>query len=208
MPTPLGIISSAFVPPSAGLFLVDDCDNFTDAPWVIAGSPTIAAAKNGNGFSIPNGSSNGVSFNIPAGKQTDTLTVGCWIKWGTFVATQNVMEFRGDGGTVVHCALRTGSDGSLHIARVGGTAIGGTAPAGTVVVGTWYYLEASVKLHDTIGTATIRVDGVQVVTGTGDTKNTSTGTVFDQFGFKGGASTTTWLIDDVYLRNDATFGLS
>lgn len=174
--------------------------------WIIAGSVSVSAGLTGTAATFPNGSSNGISYNISVSKQFDTIIVGAAMKFGTFVATQNVFEFRGDGGTVVHCALRTGSDGSLHVARIGGSAIGGTAPAGTITVGTWYYIEVKVKLHDTLGTAEVRVNGSTVVSGTGDTRNTSSGAVFDQFGIKSGASTTTWYVDDLYISMGPGFG--
>lgn len=191
------------------LLVNDPCDNFTAAPWTVAGTVAVTASGHtGNGFSFASGSANFASYNLAPGDQTDTMTVGCWLKLGTLNATQDVLDFRSDAGVTNHCALRVGTNGIINVQRIGGAVIGTSSPVGVIAINTWYFVEAQVKLHDTLGTATVRVNGVAVAGGSGDTKNSGTKTVFDQFRLASTGAITTWFVDDVYVRNDATFGVA
>jgi hypothetical protein len=194
---------------AGGRILLEDCENFTDAPWTTAGSPSIVAARTGNGFSIPAANTNQVSYSIPSGDQTDLLVFGGYLKWTAISSTPiEVIRFRSDTNTVTHIALRLQqnpgpSTGQFLIYR--GTSSLATSPTSTVTTGTWYLIELRVKLHDTLGTAELFVDGVSKATFSGDTKNGGTKTVFDAvqlIGATGGA----YLADDIYIRNDATLG--
>jgi hypothetical protein len=188
------------------LILNDTCDNF--AAWTTAGSPTIAAALHGNGFSIPSGTASKLSYNLAGGHQTDTMTVGFNVRWSVLPAgvAATFIEWRSDTGATIHDELRVQNTGALRFFR-SGTLLAQSAD-GIVAINTWYYIEASVKLSDTVGTVNIKVNGTSVASaGPVDTKNAGTKTVFDQFQIHGMGSTGVFLVDDVYIRNDAAFGV-
>lgn len=186
----------------------DPCDNFTAAPWTTAGTPTVVAGGHtGNGFNFPSGSGNTITYTVAAGNQTDTFTVGGWFKFATFPALQQVVQFRTDAGATLNSHLTVASGGILGF-RVGAITPVSSAP-GTIVVGTWYYIEVSTRMHDTLGTATIKVNGVTVASGTSlDTRSATVGTVIDAITIASAASISPWQVDDIYIRNDATFGSS
>ncbi|MET0786487.1 MAG: hypothetical protein ABWY25_07275, partial [Paenisporosarcina sp.] len=69
----------------------------------------------------------------------------------------------------------------------------------------WYRIEFAAKLHDTTGSLEMRIDGVVVATISGtDTKSGGTKSVYDTISFLGGTGQT-WVIDDIYVRNDLTY---
>lgn len=207
--TSVGVMASG-ANAGVGAILLEDCDNFTDAPWVVAGSVVVTAGGfTGNGFSIPASGAATVSYDIPAPQQTDQLTIGFRIKFsaipGSAVAFLNWMS---DAGATSHVTLRIyNPSGTLAFYRTSPTAVLGSVPAHGMVTGTWYYLEASLKLSDTNGQGVLHKDGIQLyaTAGNEDTKSAGTKTVFDRIRFQG-ATGLAYIVDDIYIRNDLTFG--
>jgi hypothetical protein len=190
--------------------LVDPCNNFTFAPWTIAGATSIAAALNGNGFSFPASQSNTARYDIPTPSQTDTITIGFNIRFPTLPPGLTAfLSYRSDAGATSHDTVQVDSTGQMRIARSSPSqTLGLPSAANTILVNTWYYLEATIKLSDTAGYGQVRVNGTPVITTltTEDTKSGGTKTVLDQIAFFGMPSSGTYLVDDIYVRNDATFG--
>jgi hypothetical protein len=124
---------------------------------------------------------------------------------GAFAA----FAFLSDTRATTHVTIEVtpGSSGTVKAYR--GTSGAGTllgTYTGSVVpsASTWYYLEAKVTLHDSAGTIEVKIDGVTVLSLTGqDTKNAGTKTVFDSMSWKLGNSSSQMLISDVYLCNTA-----
>ena len=95
-----------------------------------------------------------------------------------------------------------GANGQLSF-TMGAAAIASSA-TGVIVLNTWHYVEVQVKLHDTTGSATVRVDGTSVITiPTVDTKNGGTKTVYDTVRLSAGAAGNTNQYDDLYLTMGA-----
>lgn len=99
-------------------------------------------------------------------------------------------------GATVQCDVRVTSGGNFSVTR-NGTLLGTSSLA--VALGTYYFLEFKCAIADSGGTYELRVDGVVVVSGTGDTKNTANATadrvqlgLTDTFGYASN-------IDDVYV---------
>lgn len=187
------------------VLLVDPCNNLT--AWTLSGSVTVVAGGlNGNGFQYASGSTVRSVYTLPAGAQTDRLTVGLNIKIATFAAGWTVVQFRSDAAATLHTSITLDGSGNVTL-RMGAVGLV-TAPV-PLVAGTWYFIEASFRLHDTLGTATLRINGVSVGTPAVnvDTKNGGTKTVYDTVYINSIGSITAWQADDIYIRNDATFGV-
>jgi hypothetical protein len=100
-------------------------------------------------------------------------------------------------GTTVHFGVGLTSTGAVTARR--GTTVLATSADGVVNLTSWEYIEVKGTIHDSTGSYEIRVDGVNVLSGTGaDTRNGGTG-VWDRVGFAQGGSNNTWHVDDVYV---------
>ena len=193
------------------VLLQDPCDNFTAAPWVNVGGSVTASGKTGNGFSIP-ASATTVTYTIPGGSESASVTVGFWLK---FTAISGVaapfIVFRGDAGATSHCSVQAYDNGGgnckIAFYRTNPSQVLGTFSPGTPIqTNVWAYVEASMLLSDTVGTVEIRVNGAQVVSAINqDTKSAGTATVLDTIRLASGSGLSL-IVDDIYIRNDGTFG--
>jgi len=117
-----------------------------------------------------------------------------------------IVSFYADGGTVLHGGVRVVSSTTWGIYRSGTQLATFTAPAGA----TWVYVEVSATVHDSTGTITVRLNGTQVATYTGDTRNGGTATTIDRIvlGYIGGSDYAGGLpyIDDLYISDSAFLG--
>jgi hypothetical protein len=66
--------------------------------------------------------------------------------------------------------------------------------------GNWFYFEMSGTIADAGGTCTVKIDGVQVISFTGDTKNAGTSTNIDAVRLSGSNIGGVY-VDDVYVLN-------
>jgi hypothetical protein len=124
-------------------------------------------------------------------------------------AADEVYEFASDANATPHITVILDATGAVVVRR--GDYASGTILATSAVVApnlsTWYYLEAKVTLSDTVGEATVRVNGVNAVNLTGiDTKNGGTKTVIDSVTVARSKATNGTLAastDDIYIVNGA-----
>lgn len=185
-------------------------DGFEDrSSWVTAtGTPgvTIVAGRNGNAMAL-NGTGTAVGYNLPTADQTDMLSVGFALKSPAVASSGEdvVLSFRSDAGATGHGQLSVDATGALILRTGTGlltTVI--TTAANSVTAGLWSYVEMAMKMHDTVGTAAVRVNGGTPIVATGiDSKNGGTKTVYDQVRFHVAVSVKPTL-DDLYIRNDVT----
>lgn len=181
------------------LLLLDGCEDFSS--WLITGSGQgVVAGRNGSGWQHTGSTSNWLSFPIQAAEQTDTVTVGwAWKSTGGGSSGPDVRLYS-DNNVTEHIRITTLS-GALEVRR--GATLIFTAPVAWTD-NTWFYVEVTVKLGDTLGTVSAKVNGATVGTPfTGDTKNAGTKTVFDYVRFMG-TNTAACTMDDIYVTNDAT----
>lgn len=186
------------------LVLTEPFNNFTAAPWTASSFTIIAGGRTGNG--AQSGGASICAYTIPSAQEADTLTIGFAVRVSTLASARPVLFLRSDATVTIHTCVQVETDGSITVRRGNTTAaiIGQTA-TGLVVANTWYYLELQIKLHDTLGTVVLRLDGTQRLNLTAqDTKNAGTKTVFDSVTLQG-ASGGTHTFDDLYLRNDNVF---
>jgi hypothetical protein len=177
--------------------------------WAIPGS----GARTGSSYlQLANTSSPPSAGFYLASDAHATVGICCGIKWIQLGIAAGVIHFLGDSGATHHVQMRVNSFGAVEIYRGGstntgdlGTLLASSAP-GVIVVNNWYHVETKVLLSDTVGTIEVRVNGISVVTFSGDTKNAGTGSVID-FIYLGGASGTNNYaganFDDVAIWNGA-----
>jgi hypothetical protein len=183
------------------LVLTEPFNNFTAAPWtLVAPNPTIVTGRTGTAAQVTLSGCQ-LNYNVSTPDQTDTVTIG--FAWRTTNLNSDLLFLRSDAGATDHNRINITSTGQIIFSRAG-TSIASSA-TGLVAINTWNYLEVQAKLSDTVGTVTVRLNGTAVITATGlDTKNAGTKTVYDQIRFST-LDGRVYLIDDLYLRNDAVF---
>lgn len=92
-------------------------------------------------------------------------------------------------------SLRTNADGTVSVSRNGVTL--GTSVA-TLPVGTYYYIEFKATINNATGAYEVRLNGVNILSGTGaDTQNTANASA-DLITFESPAGTTSYG-DDIYI---------
>ncbi|MDQ3565725.1 MAG: hypothetical protein M3436_16975 [Pseudomonadota bacterium] len=188
------------------LRFTDSFDHYATAAltekWTsITNVPTISA---GNGRRSTASFRNATNVLGTATKTLDaqaTWIIGFSFKMASSLpAASRAMVGVLDAGTD-QCDLRVKADGTMEITR-NGTVLGTTTYA--LSVGSTYYIEFKVVIHDTTGTAEVKVDGSSKLALTSvDTKNTANATANQVRIGPGGAATGFWDYDDVYICDGA-----
>ncbi len=169
-------------------------------------SPPIitASGRNGSGLQA-SGTAAGIQRAFAAAETDDTFIAGVAVNVvSDSGGAAGLMQFRSDITATVHSTLVRNIDGSVALKL--GTASGATlitTDPNLVPLGVWVYVELKVVLHDSTGTAEIRINGVSRASDTGlDTKNGGTETVFSTFAL-GVQPTSAPLVrfDDLYVCN-------
>lgn len=174
------------------LIWLDSCDEV--GGWFGAGS--LVAGRNGNGVQMS--SSNII---IPAAQEADCITIGFAVKFPALTSASNFLILKSDAAATSHVTFSVGLTGTITVLRSATTLVGPTA-AGIIVANRWHYVELATRLHDTLGSAVVRVDGTTVLTGSNlDTKNVGTKTVFDSMAW---SNTVPLIVDDLYLCTATT----
>jgi hypothetical protein len=112
-------------------------------------------------------------------------------------AVRPYISLYGDGGTTAHLTVGlTNSALILYRGGAGATIIG--QYNFNVIANVFYNIEIGATINATTGTVTVRMNGVNVITFTGNTKNGGTNTTIDAFviGANGGMTN---VIDDLYI---------
>ncbi len=118
-----------------------------------------------------------------------------------FTDSSTIAAFYGDTGTLAHLSMRFLTSGSIQLWR-GGTIVA-TSPSGVIRINAWHYIEVSATINDTTGNIVVRVDGTQVLTFTGDTKNAGVASTIDRVDvYNGTTGANGWLMDDFYICDD------
>jgi hypothetical protein len=111
------------------------------------------------------------------------------------------LELRGDLGSIAHLSWGIYNGGiQLWRGAAGSVLIG--QHVGGFVANAHYYVEVEWVIHDTTGVAKLRLNGTEVISYTGDTRNGGVSTNIDTvlFGANGGINT---FFDDWYVCDDA-----
>lgn len=152
-----------------------------------AGNPRTVGGWSASGSSLP-------VLTIPASSK---VYVGFGYRGSVWnAASQFLMQFRGDAGATTH--LTVGFDATRRLTlRLGGV-------AGTLLAtatdpfpdATWRHVQISATIADSGGNVVVKVEGVEVINYTGDTKNAGTATTIDRLAMdgdtSGGGAGTNW----------------
>lgn len=194
----VGIMASSVVTAACTSVLREPFNDLT--AWGVSGSPapSIVAGRTGTAVSIST-SSAFAQYEIPAGSQSDTMTIGLAFKTDGVATQPQVCQLTGGGAA--QTTLRVTSAGALQYRR--STTTLATSATGLIVANTWYYVEVQSKLHDTTGFIIVRRNGVEVINTTAlDTNNTGAAT-YGALRIAHGVSPTVALWDDLYLTTGA-----
>jgi hypothetical protein len=149
------------------------------------------------------GGNNYAKRNFPA---TTQGYIGFAYQQVTFVGqNMDFLVLLGDSNTTTKLSLRwpSNASGNLQIVRGDGTVLATTSTPVILSASTWYYLELGWKIDPSAGFATLRCNGVQVATFSGNTRN-GTASSCDNFYLGNGAQMNNGPhFDDLYLCDNA-----
>ena len=140
------------------------------------------------------------------GQITDTIFISCAFKPSTSVTSNNdIIYIYDDTNLNIHVKLR-GLAGALGFYN-SSTVLLGSASTQTMTDGQWYWMEIKIKIHDTLGTVQLQMDGVDWINETGlDTRhNTPTTPAIGNFRLEGGDNIDTAWDDLVWQDDDGAF---
>jgi|SRR3990167_662169 len=183
------------------LLFVDSFDHYASAElelkWTAKGSATtVIDGSNGRNSTagLNAGSTAGsVRKTLPGGAKA-TLIAGVGFKPNAFTAIRQVLGFM--DGASVQCDVRVTTSGTLTITRNGTVLATGTT---VLSLGVYYYIELKATIHDSTGSAVLRINSVQELSVSGvDTKNTANASADGvQLGGNG-----QMYFDDLYVCDD------
>jgi hypothetical protein len=144
------------------------------------------------GKSIRAGSSSG-TFSLPFVSAAATTVVG----FGFFMPSANTpaFQFYGDNGTVMHHQITFAADQRVQLRRSATTVA--TSVGVPISLSTWHYMELKMTVADAGGIGIVKIDGVEHINFTGDTKNGGTAASLDRLNVDLAATNTA--IDDLYI---------
>jgi hypothetical protein len=167
--------------------------------WTFNGNVNIATNPPRSGTYVLTGGSNGPAY--LALSATTKKTIGFAYRYDNVnVYTRSEHSIAAfQSSTVQHLVLKFNSSGNLVVNRGDGTTL--ATAAGVLLTNVFHYIEFQATIADSGGTAIVRVNGVQVINFTGDTRNAGTTTTPDRFYFyPTGSANNYW--DDLYVTNE------
>jgi hypothetical protein len=179
---------------SVALLFVDgfDAGDFATKWSLINGGSTVAGGPYATGrYLYLNGGGQTVSKIIPASAQ---IFVGFSLNVDPSFSG-SFLTFSADNGTVPHISVSYNST-QLFIHR-NGTVL--STVANLSPTSSWYYIEVTTTIHDTTGICKVKVNGIELINFTGDTRNGGTSTNIDMITLARPASGGNSRFDDLYI---------
>ena len=185
--------------PTTAVLFSDPCNSL--AAWTSTSFASIVPlGHTGTGLQI--GGAGGARWTIPTAQRSDKLNASFWWRTSNAGVAHDICAWR-TGASVNQLKLVSTALGALQL-QGGGSPIG-TTPNFTVTNNTWYFIEVTnVRIADSPdGTATLRVNGVDLLTLTG--VDTSVGTtssyILNEWAISTTGSGTTQTFDDITLSS-------
>src|SRR5262245_6085768 len=167
---------------------------------VVANSPAIASGRFGNGFFADAGSSPRQVTKILDNQPT--WIIGFAARFAEITQSTSTIFLRLFDGATNQVDLRRISSGFIRVTRNGTTLADASTPLSNNV---WFYIEFKVTINNS-GSFELRMDGVNVASGSADTDNSGNARV-DRFMLSGiqqtGADDDFWA-DDLYVLDGTT----
>jgi len=193
------------------LIMMESCDlpSVAGAKWDLLSSVTTAQTVDSRTcWTIADDRDEGLRKDFAA-QEDDTIILG-FRHYKTGLSSTNavgsICSFYGDGGTVTHITVEApNSDGSIDVRRAGTTILGTSAAGVLSLTGAWQYIEVKVLISDTVGTVDVVVDGVNVLSLTGqDTRNGGADALIDQvrIGSQNTANNAATAVRDIVIMNE------
>lgn len=173
----------------------------------MSGTPATGSGRDGVGVSL-RGSAGGSFLQRYFTSGSDTvywhqgILVNGSAAWNTGLTGSYFFILLADSGAVSHLSADIDATGHLRLRRggVGGTSIQ-TSTQVFPTSSAWLSMEVKATIHDTTGECVIKVNGVEWINFTGDTRNAGTSTRPDMIQL--GAGNPGFWCDD-FLMNDTT----
>lgn len=167
---------------------------------------TFVTGRYGGSAIASSGTGNTTTERLIVGNPSTLIVHGAWkpptgLSPGT---NSRLFYIAGSDGTQ-HLFCNIGTGGVLQLYRGGsiGTSSGAT-PISTSSIGMiydiWSSIEFKVSVHDTTGNVIVRINGIEAINFTGDTRNAGTGNLIGLLGLGIGNGTGSQMpLDDVYV---------
>jgi hypothetical protein len=169
----------------------DAGDYALKATAISGGVGTTNSTRFGTGLALTTGSNSSYLRSVPT---TTTLIVGFALKQQGLDGSAFFVLY-GDNAATNHLSLAYTGVATLTLYR-GGTAIASCVSSYPT---SWInYYEVLATISDTVGQVIVRINGVEMINFSGDTKNGGTNSYVDTFGFSTGNVGSTHFFDDVY----------
>jgi len=141
--------------------------------------------------------------------EDDVVIVGMRVHMNAFdnhetgVGSDYFLRLEEATGSTRHIWLRfIGADGRIRVQR--GSTILHTSPVAQYSAAAWFFCEFKVKIHDTLGTIQVRIDGVDVINETGlDTRDGGADGLIDRISIGSAEDNSIKLrVCDIYILNE------
>lgn len=154
---------------------------------------SLVAGRNGNGMQLTGTSESGYSIPVPS--QGTRFTASFSWRTTSLASNRTVCIFR-QSPLSNHVTLVAETTGALSVRSggAGGLLIGTATAAGLIAINTYYTIEFTVILANA-GAAMVKLNGTQVIVGSGDTFASGTGDLLSFLGNSGGNH----IVDDFVL---------
>ena len=181
-------------------------DGFDSTPnlqggWTVsAGALASATGRDGVGKAAANtvSSSSSIKLALPAAQSTTIFGVASRVRSVMFGSTSIPgLTVYGDTGATSHLTVNWDGAGRIQLRR--GTAsctVIATSSHTPVLDNSWHYIEVKCTIADSGGTCIVKLNNVEVINFTGDTKNAGTNTTVDAISL---CCTDVSSVDDFYV---------
>lgn len=150
------------------------------------------------------GTGKAIKASTSSGRLTKLITASAQIiaagaiRVDSIAATRVLVAGWADTNSVQHATLQVSTSGQLQACRAG--VVLASSAAGLIVAGAWNFIEMRATIADAAGVIEVKLNGVQVINFSGDTKNAGTATNFDAVSI---CSDLNVVYDDFYVLNSS-----
>lgn len=187
------------------LFIEGFDDGLLASKWTATSNVSITTGgRTLNRALLQDNSDSSMRKTVAIADYNATFVVGFAFMLGSSYNATTIAAFMSDAAVTFHVLMGVDTNNAIVMRKGDGTVLV-TSANNVLTPGVFAYVELLVTLSDTVGVVTVKVDGIQVGTFNGDTKNGGTNTLLESFGFfaSSGPSGTFFYVDDFYLCNAA-----